>query len=451
MANNQIALLAQAPVFDTPFESQAKALKIRDMMYQSESQDMDMRQRRQSMEDDGIARAAFSANPTDSAARLAALARAPKAYAAERTALQNAEKVTADIGQTKASTRKTEIEGEKAQMEVMFKKLSLVGQIMGGVKDQASWTRARQRAVQEFGLKAASDMPEQYDQDLVEENRQQALSVEEQLGQMWKQKGYDLDVEKFGEDKRKNKAQEGAAAARLKFDKGQAATGDDAPLDPLSVRTTAQQYLAGDNGALANIGRGAQGARNLVLVRNEIARMANAQGLNGADIAAKIAEFGGMKAGQRTLGTRTANIEVAATEAAELAPLAVEASSRVARSGLLPFGKAQIMFDTQTNDPNLRQFAMANTALANAYGQVMSRGGVATVSDKEHARELLATAFDHPSYVAAVDQLQAEIRAAQRAPGKVREEMRKETSGKGGHAAPNSDAKPSLDDIFGKK
>jgi hypothetical protein len=208
----------------------------------------------------------------------------------------------------------------------------------------------------------------------------------------------------------------------------------------MATRMIAQQYLAGDNTALGNIGRGTQGAKNLAAVRNEIARQANVQGLNGADIAAKVAEFGGMKAGNRTLGTRTANIEVAAAEAAELAPLALDASAKVVRSGFLPFGKAQLMFDANTNDPNLREFAMANNALVNAFGQVMSRGGAATVSDKEHARELLSTAFDQPSYARAVGQLQKEIQAAQRAPGKVREEMKKATSGR--HAeAPNANAK----------
>ena len=40
MANNQIALLAQAPVFDTPLESQGKAMQIRNLMNQGEVQGM---------------------------------------------------------------------------------------------------------------------------------------------------------------------------------------------------------------------------------------------------------------------------------------------------------------------------------------------------------------------------------------------------------------------------
>lgn len=231
-------------------------------------------------------------------------------------------------------------------------------------------------------------------------------------------------------------AADSRARERLNFDKSQAESNQDAAMDPLAIRMTAQQYLAGDTSALQNFGRGAQGAANLNAVRLEIAKQANAAGFNGADIAAKIAEFGGLKAGQRTASTRSAGIEIAANEAAQLAPLALDASRKVARSGFMPFGKAQIMFDSNTNDPNLRQFAMANTALVNAYGQAMARGGTATVSDKDHARELLSTAFDQPSYEAAVGQLQQEIKAAQAAPKTVRSNLSAELTGRGAEHAP---------------
>ncbi len=123
----------------------------------------------------------------------------------------------------------------------------------------------------------------------------------------------------------------------------------------------------------------------------------------------------------------------------QLAPLALAASDKVVRSGFLPFGKAQVMFDSNTNDPNMRQFAMANTALVNAYGQAMSRGGSATVSDKDHAREMLATAFDQPSYAAAVAQLKNETRAAQNAPVQVKKDLSNGLTGRGAsEAAPPS-------------
>lgn len=235
-------------------------------------------------------------------------------------------------------------------------------------------------------------------------------------------------------------ANTGLGYARLNWDKSQADSNQDEAMDPLAIRMTAQQYLAGDTSALQNFGRGAQGAKNLNAVRLEIAKQATAAGMNGADIAGKVAEFGGTKAGMRTAGTRSASIEIAANEVSQLAPLALDASSKVARSGFKPFGNAQIMFDSHTNDPNLRQFAMANQALVNAYGQAMARGGSATVSDKEHAEKLLSTTFDQPSYAAAVEQLKLETKAAQAAPKAVRKELSASVSGR--HDAPAASPAP---------
>lgn len=189
---------------------------------------------------------------------------------------------------------------------------------------------------------------------------------------------------------------------------------------PEDLRTLAEQYRAGDTSIFTNLGRGAQGAANIIALRKEIAKQTRDAGETGADVAAKNAEYFGTKAGQRAVGTRTANVELATNEASQLLPLAREASADVARSGLLPFGKAQIMFDNQTNDPKLRQFAAANNSLINVYARAISPSGVPTVADKEHAREMLATAMDDRSYNAVLDQMQKEMDAARKSPGMTR-------------------------------
>lgn len=101
---------------------------------------------------------------------------------------------------------------EKAELEGHLKKFEVAGQIMNGVNDQASWDRARAQTAQIFGQEAAAQMPAVYDPVQIEQKRMQALSVKDQLEQMWKQKGYDLDVRKAGEDVRHNKATEGLTA-----------------------------------------------------------------------------------------------------------------------------------------------------------------------------------------------------------------------------------------------
>jgi hypothetical protein len=463
--DNTIALQVRPPQLDSPIESQGKVLQLRQMLNADQQAQYQQQQQAQAQQDDQSYRAALQANPNGGAGLLSALAGSGnyKGHAAAVKADQDQRKGNADIDKTKADTDKANRESASHQFE-------MAGQLAGAWANNPGVTKQQILA----GLNAAAHSgvisPEiaqaKLDEvsGLPEDPRALNGWAKNTLMQVMKAKDqFDLttvsantkatndvsianSVRSAASSRYSADSSARTAGARLAYDKEKDKSGDDAPMDPLAVRMTAQQYLAGDSGVIGNFGRGAQSARNLVKVREEIARQANAQGLNGADIAAKMAEFQGLKAGQRTAGTRSASIEIAANEAAELAPLALEASQKVARSGLLPFGKAQIMFDSNTNDPALRQFAMANNALANAYGQVMSRGGVATVSDKEHAKELLSTAFDQPSYAAAVQQLQAEIKAAQKAPKAVRKDMSNETSGrdhdgKRAGAAPTSNAK----------
>lgn len=473
MANNQIALLANLPQFDGPLETQTKRAQLAALARAAETEQYEQQQRAMLAQDDASARAALRADPTGGQSYLASLASAGnvKGYYGALKANQERDKAAADVSETKAKAGKLGVEalnlrterykaalnnvndaqGAAAWVQAMYadpdvgphiqQELGPIESTISRIPDPvakpaefAAWKRGSQLGAEKLAEISKPKIGNRNLGDRVEE------TVQDPFTGVTKVTG----TARIGQSP-DSRATQATAANRLKFDKEQAAagSGEDAGLDPLTTRQIAQQYLAGDGQALANIGRGAQGAKNLVKVRDEIARQANAAGMNGADIAAKMAEFGGLKAGQRTAGTRSASIEIAAQEAAELAPLALEASQKVARSGLLPFGKAQIMFNNNTNDPNLRQFAMANNALANAYGQVMSRGGVATVSDKEHAKELLSTAFDQPSYAAAVEQLQSEIRAAQKAPKTVRRELSAETSGRnphgvGGAAAPTN-------------
>lgn len=227
------------------------------------------------------------------------------------------------------------------------------------------------------------------------------------------------------------KVQQMAGARQDAKGKGNA----DASLDNDTLDMMADQALRGDRSVFQNVGRGAQGSANLVALRGRITQKAKAQGITGADLASITADFSGLTAGLRTSSNISARIENAAEEASQLAPLAVEAGRQVARSGFLPFGKAQVMFDTNANDPALNKFATANMGLATAYANAMARGQKATVHDMQEARELLSKAKSQQAYEAIVTQMQQEIAAAQRAPQQVRENLRGQINGKGGHGA----------------
>lgn len=197
-----------------------------------------------------------------------------------------------------------------------------------------------------------------------------------------------------------------------------------AALEPDDLKFMAQQYLAGDRTVLQNLGRGAQGSKNLVALRSEVRKQAQASGMSGADVAAAVAEFEGVKSGERALGTRTAQAGMAVNEADQFADIASQASQQVPRSQFVPANKALNAYETNTGDPKIVAFGAATNSLINAYARAVSPSGTPTVSDKEHAREMLNTAQTPEQYQAVITMMKREMAAAQQSPGKVRSEFR---------------------------
>jgi hypothetical protein len=101
------------------------------------------------------------------------------------------------IQKTFAEQDRSLLEAEKAKLETGLKRFEMSGQIMAGVKDQASWDLARQQTAKVFGPEVAAQLPEVYDPALVEQKRLQALTVKDQLEQKWKALNYTLDQDKF--------------------------------------------------------------------------------------------------------------------------------------------------------------------------------------------------------------------------------------------------------------
>jgi len=159
------------------------------------------------------------------------------------------------------------------------------------------------------------------------------------------------------------------------------------------------------------------------------------------------AEFQGLKAGERTLGNRTANIEMAVNEADQLADLAGKASEDFKRTGYKKLNDLYQAVEAGTASPELRRFVAANTSFINAYARAISPSGVPTVSDKEHAREMLSTAFSEGDYAATIDQLKKEMSAAKKSPGMVREGFREGYGDKGALRAPAAPEPPKPGDV----
>lgn len=206
-----------------------------------------------------------------------------------------------------------------------------------------------------------------------------------------------------------------------------------------AIQLAAEQYLAGDKTVLQGMSRGGkQGVANLVAIRDEVARQARAKGMSGRDIALRMQEFMGLGASQRALGTRAANFGMAKAEADEMADIVLQTSEAYGRTNFQPVNKALNAWETNTGGTEIRQFGAAINSFINAYARAISPTGQVTVSDKNHARELLSAA-DSPAQVRAVmATLKQEMEAAGRAPGRVKEDLRTGFRDGTGGAAPGA-------------
>jgi hypothetical protein len=126
MANNQIALMAETPVFDTPYESQGKALKLRDLMNQSQAQDMEMQQKRQAMSDDAGIRNVYR-TVSDPAERLKAV------YGISPNRGMELEKLGLDLDETRGDISKTSADTSKLKFDVAAKRFDSIGQALGSL------------------------------------------------------------------------------------------------------------------------------------------------------------------------------------------------------------------------------------------------------------------------------------------------------------------------------
>lgn len=196
-------ILGAKPIqVENPMNQLAKLLQVQDMQQQGQMRNMQMQDAQSAREQKNKLASLLGgqyAKPEDLEGALLRGGFMGEAQALTKNRM-DAGKAQADMGKTGAETEKIKIASQR-------EKLALVGQLLNGVRDQATYDQARMTA-QQNGLDVSS-MPPQYDPNMVAQKLQQALTVEEQLAQVWKQKGYDLDVQKFGETKRSNIAGEG--------------------------------------------------------------------------------------------------------------------------------------------------------------------------------------------------------------------------------------------------
>ncbi|WP_146014364.1 hypothetical protein [Paraburkholderia rhynchosiae] len=456
--------MAQAPKID-PTQSIAQAYTLADLINKHKA-DQDLRQ---ALADPN------AIDPTTGQISQNTLANITRQNPSAGMALQ---KSAADLAVKQSSVDKNKAQTKKYDFENGIKQMDLIAQTGGGLMTQYSnllkqglppdqakaqmqplYQEAMQRVAEsgQIDKEHLAQIPPEFDPDKVANGVFTALTAKDQFSVMHQQHQEELDKSKATETARHNRADEGLSGQRVGLESnrvglegqrlgmererlgmegaksglmpdpqnpGKFVKDPSAGLSDDDRKFMARQYLAGDKSVLQNLGRGAQGARDIVAVRRAIREEAEARGMKPDEVASTIAEFEGLKAGERSLGTRTAQAGMAVNEASQFADLALQSSQKVDRSKYPSLNKVLQAAEKGTGDPAIVQFGAYNNSLINAYARAISPSGTPTVSDKDHAREMLSTAYSKGQYAAVVAAMKQEMSAAMKSPGMVREEFR---------------------------
>lgn len=188
------------------------------------------------------------------------------------------------------------------------------------------------------------------------------------------------------------------------------------------LKTMARQYNAGDKSVLVNLGRGTQGASDIRALRKAIVADMNEKGITPEQQAVRMAEFQGMTAGQRSLGTMEAKMGAAGFEAEGAIKLARGIIDKVPRTSFLPLNQLIQGYQKQTLDPNQAELLTRIQGVRNTYAAVMNRGAnVTTDSARHRADEMLNSAGDAKSLNRVMDTMLSEIDMARNSPERMRQ------------------------------
>lgn len=197
----------------------------------------------------------------------------------------------------------------------------------------------------------------------------------------------------------------------------------EATVDDKTRDLLANRILQGDTKALVGLGRGAQGAANILSVQQRAAEIAAEKGIDAKGIINNSAQNAGLVSSARALGTKETHFGVAEKAMEESLPIARQASDQVDRTQFKTLTKLIQTGQTEINDPKLKKFLIATDTAAKDYARTINPTGALRESDIEYARKILSTADSKEAYNAGLDQLQIEAsvmhRAIQRQKGEL--------------------------------
>jgi hypothetical protein len=199
---------------------------------------------------------------------------------------------------------------------------------------------------------------------------------------------------------------------------------------PEGLYKQAEQYVA-----QGGVGFGVK-QLNQPGMQDAIDRVLADKNMGRGDLAVRRVQYTSNIAQGRVLGTRAGNIEVSAEELRSLAPLALDANSRLARSEFVPLNQLQQQGQRMTSNPDYIALNAYTQGVITAYSATMSRSGANTVHAQQRAEHVINTAMGEKGYQTAIETLVHEVDAVERAPENARKRLAQSILGEFGGGAP---------------
>lgn len=360
-----------------------------------------------------------------------------------------------DFLKSQQEVSKAAMEEKVKNLEYSSKMAEQASRIYNTVKDEASWQAAKQKLVALGG--DASTLPATYDPNFVKSEVALGMSVKDQWDRvkpspkqvnvnnriMWiddnpnslsfgkevmpsQEVGVSPNT-RFTQEQENIRAAANRKAAMERVIKAQ----EGGQLDPEAIDFLADQVNAGDTSVLSGLAR-SKGA--VAAVRNRATQKARESGVSPADVTAARVNLAGDLAGSRTLGTTLANVSAASSEAEKMIGIAESYVPKMNPTNYPTINAAGNYVAKQTGDPVQAGFATSLNSLVNAYARAINPKGVATVSDKNHAREIVNAAMSSGQLAEVFGVMRQEMQAARAAPKEVRAKM----AGKEAPATPSA-------------
>lgn len=151
-------------------------------------------------------------------------------------------------------------------------------------------------------------------------------------------------------------------------------------------------------------------------------------------------EAGGAAAAERSLSTQSAKMLTASTEASKMINIASDISNKIDRTQYPTINAIQNAVSKGTGGEEIVKLNTALNAVINSYARAISPTGNPTVSDKNHARDIVNANYSTGQLNAVLDVMKQEMGSASEATAEARAKLKSERTGAAKPAATNIDA-----------